>query len=84
MSVIAGVLGRAGEKGQNRRKADAGRGLCTWNNPPDIETWIQEKRARESAERSAEGDEEDEVPQDDGKEIKDDEEEMFVSGFKNL
>ncbi|KAJ4421178.1 hypothetical protein N0V82_003943 [Gnomoniopsis sp. IMI 355080] len=40
VSLVAGVLGRAGEAGQARRKADASRGLCTWRNPPEVETWI--------------------------------------------
>lgn len=41
VSVIAGVLGRAGEAGQARRKLDASRGLCTWRNPPEIQRWIE-------------------------------------------
>lgn len=46
VSVIAGVLGRAGEMGQERRKRDAAKGVCTWRNPPDIEKWINENAGK--------------------------------------
>lgn len=55
VSVIAGVLGRAGEQGQKRRKADAKKGLCTWKNPPDVANWLQEAKAREEAEKGGFG-----------------------------
>jgi hypothetical protein len=35
------VLGRAGERGQKRRLADANDGVCTWENYRDVETFIQ-------------------------------------------
>jgi hypothetical protein len=35
------VLGRAGERGQQRRLADANEGVCTWDNYRDVETFIQ-------------------------------------------
>lgn len=52
MSVIAGVLGRAGERGQARRKADAKKGICTWRNQPDIQKWMadQKNKAEDAAE----------------------------------
>lgn len=59
VSVIAGVLGRAGERGQARRKADANKGICTWRNPPDVEKWMQDEKAKAGnaaqAEREAQG-----------------------------
>lgn len=59
MSVIAGVLGRAGERGQARRKADANKGICTWRNPPDVEKWMEDEKAKvgnaAQAEREAQG-----------------------------
>ncbi|KAL1859059.1 hypothetical protein Daus18300_009698 [Diaporthe australafricana] len=44
VSVIAGVLGRAGERGQARRMADAKKGICTWMNPAEIEKFINVER----------------------------------------
>lgn len=57
VSVIAGVLGRAGERGQARRKADAAKGVCTWRNSPDIERWMEAEngKARTKAQGGAEG-----------------------------
>lgn len=57
VSVVAGVLGRAGEAGQARRKADASRGLCTWRNPPEIQRWISDNSAglREATHGLADG-----------------------------
>ena len=40
MTLLAGVLGRAGERGQQRRLADANDGISTWENPSDVETFI--------------------------------------------
>ncbi|PNY26311.1 Meiotically up-regulated protein [Tolypocladium capitatum] len=36
MAVVAGVLGRAGEKGVKRRLQDASRGSVSWNTPPEL------------------------------------------------
>ncbi|UNI17437.1 hypothetical protein JDV02_003780 [Purpureocillium takamizusanense] len=36
MAVVAGVLGRAGEKGQKRRQADAAQGSVSWHTPPEL------------------------------------------------
>ncbi|KAI7786142.1 30S ribosomal protein S2 [Diaporthe eres] len=59
VSVIAGVLGRAGERGQARRKADANKGVCTWRNQPDMEKWMEDEKAKADsaaqAEREAKG-----------------------------
>lgn len=78
VSVIAGVLGRAGEKGQKRRLADAKTGICTWSNPPDIDKWLREKEARETAEKSGgeDGEAVDEVREGD-----EEKHERFVDGF---
>lgn len=46
VSVIAGVLGRAGERGQARRKADAKKGICTWRNQPDIQKWMEDQKTK--------------------------------------
>ncbi|KYK54759.1 37S ribosomal protein MRP4 [Drechmeria coniospora] len=46
MATVAGVLGRAGEKGQKRRLADASRGSVSWNTSPELNRhMIKEKRA---------------------------------------
>lgn len=46
VAVIANVLGRAGGRGQAKRKALAAGGQTTWHNPNDVEIFI-EKEARE-------------------------------------
>lgn len=56
--MIAGVLGRAGERGQERRKRDASGGVCTWRNPADIDKWMQDERARRAKELQAQRGEE--------------------------
>lgn len=56
VSVIAGVLGRAGERGQARRKADANSGVCTWRNPPDIQKWMDDEKSKAGREATAERD----------------------------
>lgn len=40
------MLGRAGERGQARRKADANKGVCTWRNQPDIQQWMDDEKAK--------------------------------------
>lgn len=56
MSVIAGVLGRAGERGQERRKADANRGVCTWRNQADVDKWMLDEKAKKAKELMAQKD----------------------------
>lgn len=48
------MLGRAGERGQARRKADANRGVCTWRNQPDIEKWMHDEKTKAAKAREAE------------------------------
>lgn len=57
VSVIAGVLGRAGQRGQARRKANAKIGLCTWNNPADVQAFIG-NQSREADSKQSESPEE--------------------------
>ena len=38
--MIAGVLGRAGQRGQARRHEAASEGSVTWQNPIEIEKFI--------------------------------------------
>lgn len=40
MAVIAGVLGRAGQRGQRRRLKAAETGEVTWQNPTDVGKFI--------------------------------------------
>ncbi|KAF3763017.1 ribosomal protein S2 [Cryphonectria parasitica EP155] len=55
VSVIAGVLGRAGERGQKRRLADANRGVCTWRNPADLVMWMEQNEAAMKDKAEADG-----------------------------
>ncbi|KAL2163267.1 hypothetical protein VTH06DRAFT_5323 [Thermothelomyces fergusii] len=51
ITLIAGVLGRAGERGQRRRLADAEEGITTWRTPRDILHFMDkeaENKAREA------------------------------------
>ena len=48
------MLGRAGERGQERRKAEAANGICTWRNQPDIEKWMEDEKARAASAAQAE------------------------------
>jgi hypothetical protein len=58
-TLIAGVLGRAGERGQKRRLKDAEKGEVTWRNPTEVQKFleIQEaiKRADDEAAQKAQG-----------------------------
>ncbi|KAI3393722.1 hypothetical protein diail_3767 [Diaporthe ilicicola] len=56
VSVIAGVLGRAGERGQERRMAEAKKGICTWRNPSEIERFMEDKKAKKANAAAAESD----------------------------
>lgn len=54
-TLIAGVLGRAGERGQKRRLADAEEGIVTWQTPQDVAKYIAREaqaKAEEEAERN--------------------------------
>ncbi|KAJ3535590.1 hypothetical protein NM208_g7074 [Fusarium decemcellulare] len=53
MAVVAGVLGRAGQRGQERRLEDAGKGKVAWENPPDIVQHIQRETKAAIAERKS-------------------------------
>ncbi|KAL2020321.1 hypothetical protein VTK56DRAFT_8549 [Thermocarpiscus australiensis] len=53
IALIAGVLGRAGERGQQRRLADANEGVVTWTTPRDIAHFI-DKEAMAKAEEEEE------------------------------
>lgn len=46
VSVIAGVLGRAGENGQKRRLADAARGIVTWYAPSEVRRFLRSEAAK--------------------------------------
>ena len=46
IAVIAGVLGRAGEIGQRRRKKDAEAGIVAWLNPSDVVKYIELENER--------------------------------------
>ncbi|EAQ83567.1 hypothetical protein CHGG_09971 [Chaetomium globosum CBS 148.51] len=41
VTLLAGVLGRAGERGQQRRLADADDGVISWRSPRDVETFME-------------------------------------------
>ena len=41
VTLLAGVLGRAGERGQQRRLADAADGVVSWKSPRDVDTFIE-------------------------------------------
>ncbi|SPQ24457.1 21080ea4-f04f-4601-98a4-d2bfe25ac136 [Thermothielavioides terrestris] len=46
VTLIAGVLGRAGERGQQRRLAAANEGIVTWRNPDEVALFIQKDADR--------------------------------------
>lgn len=48
VTLIAGILGRAGQRGQQRRLADANDGIVTWNTPNDVAKFIE----RDAAEKA--------------------------------
>lgn len=41
MAVVAGVLGKAGQKGQRRRLQDASQGNVPWNMTPELTRYIE-------------------------------------------
>jgi hypothetical protein len=50
VTLLAGVLGRAGERGQQRRLADANDGVCTWETPSDVRHFIKKDAAQKENE----------------------------------
>lgn len=53
VTLIAGVLGKAGERGQKRRLAAAEQGEVTWQNPRDVQKFMETEAATKVAEASA-------------------------------
>ncbi|EEU46267.1 uncharacterized protein NECHADRAFT_103997 [Fusarium vanettenii 77-13-4] len=53
MAVVGGVLGRAGQRGQQRRVEDAKKGRVPWNNPHDIVQYMQRENKAAIAERKS-------------------------------
>ncbi|KAI1039779.1 hypothetical protein LB505_004687 [Fusarium chuoi] len=52
MAVVGGVLGRAGQRGQQRRMADAKKkNMATWENSPDIVQHMNREKKAALAER---------------------------------
>lgn len=52
MAVVGGVLGRAGQRGQQRRMADAKKNnMATWENSPDIVQHMNREKKAAIAER---------------------------------
>ncbi|KAH8888478.1 ribosomal protein S2 [Thozetella sp. PMI_491] len=50
VSVIASVLGRAGQRGKRRRLKDAEEGLVTWETPAEVARFIQSDAKRKATE----------------------------------
>lgn len=53
MAVVGGVLGRAGQAGQQRRLRDATKGKVLWENPEDLARHMQKETKAAIAERKA-------------------------------
>ena len=53
IALIAGVLGRAGEMGQARRKRAAADGIVTWKNETEVE-WFMHKHLKALQRKAAE------------------------------
>lgn len=43
MAVVAGVLGKAGQRGKQRRLQDASKGNVSWNTPPELVRHMQKE-----------------------------------------
>jgi hypothetical protein len=52
-TVIAGVLGRAGQRGKERRIKDAANGEVTWENPMEISVFLNLEKRRKGQEEEA-------------------------------
>ncbi len=50
VSVIAAVLGRAGQRGQQRRLEDAKSGIVTWENPAEVSQFMKLDAGRKAEE----------------------------------
>jgi hypothetical protein len=65
VTLIAGVLGRAGQRGQQRRLADANDGIVTWDTPNDVAKFVDrdsvEKAQKEAQAAQATGGMEEQV-----------------------
>ncbi|KAM0277268.1 hypothetical protein ACHAQH_005926 [Verticillium albo-atrum] len=48
-SLIGGILGRAGQEGQKRRKDAAAEGQVTWENPVEVRRYMEKTRERYEA-----------------------------------
>jgi len=59
-ALIAGVLGRAGQRGQARRLADAEKGHVAWHNPREIQSFMRQREMTKQGARWTKGDKEDE------------------------
>ncbi len=55
MSLIAGVLGRAGQRGQQRRITAAQEGVVTWDTPAEILRHLKKLKAAEKGRLEKEG-----------------------------
>ncbi|KAK4203460.1 putative mitochondrial SSU ribosomal protein S2 precursor [Triangularia verruculosa] len=53
VALIAGVLGRAGERGQQRRLEDAKQGVVAWQTPKDVTTFVNRVNKNIKAEAAA-------------------------------
>lgn len=51
VSVISGVLGRAGERGQQRRAAASAKGQVPWETPVELNKHIADERAQANKQR---------------------------------
>ncbi|KAF4961630.1 hypothetical protein FSARC_10120 [Fusarium sarcochroum] len=51
MAVVGGVLGRAGQRGQQRRLVEAKKGMASWENPPDLVQHMRREQKTAIAER---------------------------------
>ncbi|KAF5018939.1 hypothetical protein F66182_9066 [Fusarium sp. NRRL 66182] len=51
MAVVGGVLGRAAQRGQERRLEAAKKGVASWENPPDLVQHMQREKKAAIAER---------------------------------
>ena len=64
IALIAGVLGRAGEMGNTRRKRDAKKGIVAWESETEVD-WYMTKHYEATNKRTAEQDKADENASDD-------------------
>jgi len=47
VALIAAVLGRAGQRGQERRLKEAGEGRATWDVSPDVRKYVKKQVAQQ-------------------------------------